>query len=386
MNIAVLVPQMLMRLCFILLIVLGVGVSLWIGRASLTNVTASAGMVVESNDAQNTPAETQEAIKGYHRVFTDHNFTLLTEVTPSKEMPSWDPVAHFVGERRLPNGKVAYVLWLSDQYRGAMDDLKATDPAIAKQIVGATLMVAMDSGLAGPKWRSRFRGAARKDEALPPNVADRFLNRHALVAPLAQDRSIYGAAQPPKGIVGLTGNNLTAPIRYARGLLGYSQAGIGAARITELMDDPRALAEPMAQRFIDDWFSHVGAMLPTERAKAYLRQQRNLLVVDASFDPKRNGQAFGQAMQSVASEFTPKQTAAFVLGVDAEQSYYNAALSHRTDIDSMFRKSIAQNDALDAALPKLAAMRQRLGALSSSSWMAIANESAAMVGYILSMQ
>ena len=250
--------------------------------------------------------------------------------------------------------------------------------------MSAMLMAAMDGGLAGPKWKAMYTDAKGKDLALSPQITDRYQNRHALVALLAHDASAYGISEQPSGVMGLTGTELTSKIQYASGLVGYAQAGVGAARITELFDDQRALSDPHAQQFIDDWFSHFGAMLPTESSKSYLAQQRSLLVVDSSFDRARNSQEFVLSSADDRKSGFPRSNRRSSHGLYAEQSGYNALLSQQAGMDSLFRSAIAQDASLDSSMPKLGAMRQRLGAVVPGDWKDIQKQSATIVSYILS--
>ncbi|HXM19491.1 MAG TPA: hypothetical protein VN934_11875 [Candidatus Tumulicola sp.] len=359
-------------------------VALVLLSSGIAVVDASPSVIETSNGYHYTPAEAREAIRSYQRIATDHNFTMYTELTPAGEMPAWDPIAHYVGLKKMPNGESVYNVWLNERYRRALDNLAAVDPSIATQILSAMLMVAMDGGLAGPRWKSMFADATHRDLLQAPGVSDPYKNRHALVALLAQDRSAYATSMRPEGVVGLTGSVLTKPIKYSSDLVGFAQAGIGAGRMTEFLDDQRALAEPDAQHFIDDWFSHFEEMLPTENARTFLKQQRSLLVVDASFDRQRSSQAFVQAMQSVANQLSASQTGAFLIGLYAEEAGYNAALTKDTRVDSFFRGTIAQDSALDATMPKMAAMRQHLAGLNAGDWEPVKKQSAAIVSYILS--
>ena len=74
---------------------------------------SSADVSQTSNGYTYTAADARLAISGYQRLFTDHSFTLITEMAAANEMPPWDPVAHYVGPKRLPNGVLAYDLWLT---------------------------------------------------------------------------------------------------------------------------------------------------------------------------------------------------------------------------------------------------------------------------------
>ncbi|HEV2909746.1 MAG TPA: hypothetical protein VGX02_10775 [Candidatus Eremiobacteraceae bacterium] len=347
-------------------------------------IADASGTVQTSNGYTYTAADAHQAIAGYQRMYTDHNFTLLTEMAGEGEMPAYDRVAHYQGSKRLPTGQLAYDIWLNERYRSALDDLTAADPAIAAQIMSAMLLAAFDGGMAGPKWKAMYDDAAHRDRLLGPTVLDRYQNRHALVALLAQDRSAYAISAKPQGVMGLNGTKLTEAIHYAPGLPGFAQAGVGAARITELMDDQRSLAEAPSQQYIDDWFTHFGAMLSSAGNKDFLDQQRSLLAVNPSFDRVRNSQAFGQAIQTLANRLASDQTGSFLIGLYAEQADLNASTSQQENIDSVFRSEIGQDAALDASMPKLAAMRRRLSGLSAGDWGGIQKQSAAIVSYILS--
>jgi hypothetical protein len=344
--------------------------------------SAATAVTRTSNGYEYTAQDAHRAVAAYYRMATDHSFTVASEVVPAQEMPSWDRVAHYVGLKTLPNGTLVYDVWVNEAYQSAINNLSNVNRATATQIISAMLMAAIDGKLAGPKWKSFFDDATRRDRALSPAITDRYYNRHALVAKLAADTSAFTALRPT-GVVGLSGNNLTSPISYAQGLAGVAQVGIGVARITELLDDQRALAEAQSQQFIDDCFSHFAAMLTDENARAFLAQQRSLLVVDASFDRMKNSRDFAHAIGRLASSLPVTQREAFLVGSYAEQVSYNATVTRDSQSDTTFRSAMGQTSTLDDALPQLAPMRQRLADLPAGNWKDIATQSDAILKYIL---
>ena len=133
-----------------------------------------------------TLADAARLNQGFQRSFTDRSHTGVVFPTPDVDMPKWDRVAHYVGPRHDPEGKLYYEMWVNEGFMYAVKDLTHAEPSVGMPIYAMFLMAAMDSGLAGPKWKSYFEQAKRDDGRLDSSVQDRYRNRHALVVVFAQ--------------------------------------------------------------------------------------------------------------------------------------------------------------------------------------------------------
>jgi hypothetical protein len=365
-----------LRTCVCLVLALGLmAVTLAPARADKVFTTPN-GYTYSVQDAR-------AAYNGVRRTFTDDSYTGLFEPTPDAQMPVWDRVAHYIGPHKGADGRVVYVTWVNERYAGAVSDLAHADPAVGVPIVSTLLMSAMDSGLAGPKWKSYFDKARRDDKQLPASVQDRYTNVHKLVVILALAYVDELSGGRPRPSASSLTASITQTLYYGDGLIGYAQAGVGSTRIAELTDFPQMLATADAQAFIDDWFDHFGEMLPDDQSRSYLAAQRHLLVVDKSFDRAANLKSFEHAIAVLIKRLTTPQMYSFLLGGVATQAGYNAAVLRERDSDAAIRPAILQFTVLDATLPRMAQLRANLAAPQIGDWASIQKASDELVNYIL---
>jgi hypothetical protein len=86
------------------------------------------------------------------------------------QMPSYDPIAHYVG---LTSGQPhSASIWLLES---------ASQPDMGPALFGALALACMDTGFAGAKWKAIYDTVAAADAALPSTVVDRYRNRHLLL-------------------------------------------------------------------------------------------------------------------------------------------------------------------------------------------------------------
>ncbi len=106
---------------------------------------------------------------------TPNSGTVFVEIVPADKLPSYDPLVHYagIGADDHPNHPVV----MSNQSAQPGD---ATQDALAS----AFMLAVMDSGEAGPKWKSIYDAAAAADAALPPSAPDPYLHRHELTQQL----------------------------------------------------------------------------------------------------------------------------------------------------------------------------------------------------------
>jgi hypothetical protein len=116
--------------------------------------------------------------KALAEIETSDKILLNISSKPASEMPSYDPIAHYVGP--IPNGKPhEAALFVSESFDGKnLQHDRALHAALE--------LAVMDSGMAGPKWKQIYDVATAADTKLPPDVPDRYKNRH-LVTKVVQD-------------------------------------------------------------------------------------------------------------------------------------------------------------------------------------------------------
>lgn len=330
-------------------------------------------------------ADALQAVQAVLRVPTDDGIIVLTETYPANQLPTWDPIAHYEGPKQLPDGRIAYAIVLSDRYSVAMQDLAHARHAVAVAVASAEFMAVMDAGRAGSKWKSLFDRAAAADAKLAPTVHDRYDNRHALVAQLADSQTVvYASIGGGTVIVDSAGSPLTETIDYGSGLIGAARLGVGDARVIELLENPDGLQKPAAQAFVSDWFKHFASILPTEQMRTFLKAQRSLLVVTPTADLGANQRRFDQAISSLTQGMDTDVALSFGVGLEVSEARYNATVIRHGDEDNELRDVIGRTDALDATLPGLKETRVRLAALPAGDWAEITSLSSAMIRSILS--
>lgn len=99
---------------------------------------------------------------------------LHISIKSASEMPTYDPLAYYVG--LVPSG---------NPHEAALWMLGGADPKgveLQRALRAALELSAMDTGLAGPKWKQIYDDTAAADARLAPSEADRYLNRHAVTA------------------------------------------------------------------------------------------------------------------------------------------------------------------------------------------------------------
>jgi hypothetical protein len=349
------------------------------------NAAADGSTYKTSTGVTYTADDTRQAVNAVLRIPTDHSFSLFLETYPANQLPAWDAIAHYVGPKHLPNGRFVYDVALSDRYSAELQDIPHARHAVAVALVSAEFMAVMDAGRAGRKWKSLFGHAAATDAKLPSSVFDRYTNRHALVAHLADSQTIlYSSIGGGTVMLDSAGNPLTEHINYSSGLIGAARLGVGSSRVSELFENPDGLKTAAAQAFINDWFKHFSAVLPPGESRSILASQRSLLVVTPTADLASNQRRFDQAINELLNGLDINVALAFGIGHNAAAARYSATVIRNTNEDGQLRYVIARTDTLDATIPRMQDMRARLGALSSGDWSEITSVSSEIIHAILS--
>jgi hypothetical protein len=346
--------------------------------ADTLTYTTSSGVTYTSDDVR-------QAVDAVLRIPTDNTFILLSETYSANQLPAWDAIAHYEGPKKLPDGRTAYAVAMSDRYTAEVQDLPHARHAVAVAVASAEFMAVMDAGRAGKKWKALFDRATDSDAKLPKTVFDRYTNRHALVAHLADSQTIvYASIGGGLVIVDAAGSPLTETIDYSNGLLGAARLGVGAARVSELLENPDGLKTPAAQAFVSDWFKQFSAILPTSELRSYLASQRSLLVVTSSSDFASDQRRFDQVVNELSRRLDGDVALSFGVGLEAAETRYSATVIRHADEDSQLRDVLSRTDSLDATIPGLADMRARLAALPSGDWSEITSVSSEIIHAILS--
>jgi hypothetical protein len=368
---APLMRTLLMALCLLAIVHVN-------AAAGTSTYTTSTGVTYTSDDAR-------QAVDAVLRIPTDHSFFLFLESYPAGQLPAWDAIAHYVGPKQLPNGKLVYDVALSDRYSAETQDLAHARHFVAVALVSAELMAVMDAGRAGKKWKSLFVSAAAADAKLPSNAFDRYTNRHALVVHLADSQTdVYASIGAYTAIIDSAGNPLTEHINYSSGLIGAARLGVGSARVSELFEYPDGLKTPVAQAFVSDWFKHFSAVLPTAEWRSYLASQRSLLAVTPSSDLASGEVRFDQAIYELSRRLDADVALSFGVGLESAETRYSASVIRHADEDRQLRDVLSRTDSLDASIPGLQDMRARLAALPSGDWSGIKSVSSEIIHAILS--
>jgi hypothetical protein len=266
-----------------------------------------------------------------------------------------------------------------------MQDLPHARHAVAVAVSSAEFLAVMDAGRAGRKWKSLFDRAAAADGKLPSTVFDRYANRHALVAHLADSQTIvYASIGGGTVIVDTAGSPLTEHIDYRSGLIGAARLGVGGARVSELFENPDGLKTPAAQAFVSDWFKHFSAVLPSDEWRTLLASQRSLLAVTPTADLASNQRRFDQAIDKLSRSLDVDVALSFSVGFNAAATRYSATVIRHVDEDSQLRYVLARTDSLDATLPGLKELRARLAAFRSGDWSEITSVSSEIIHALLS--
>ena len=120
--------------------------------------------------------------------------TVLTK--PASALPGYEPLAYYVGWNLDPKyADQGVVILNSDHLRAHGNDI-AKDAEMRDPYLRAFILATMDGGLAGTVWKSRYDKAALADSGLPTSIADRYVNRRALVVPLELDLRGQISPQP----------------------------------------------------------------------------------------------------------------------------------------------------------------------------------------------
>jgi hypothetical protein len=134
-----------------------------------------------------TMADIAQLVAAVHQALQPNEMTvpIIIEAKSSTEMPSYDPVAHYVGIQDQA-GKKVMVVWLNSTDKAdTFRDAKA----------GAFALAITDGGYAGPAFKQLYDVYAEQDAKLPANAPDPYLNRHRFASALVHVIN-YQSARP----------------------------------------------------------------------------------------------------------------------------------------------------------------------------------------------
>src|SRR5579872_1979844 len=330
-----------------------------------------------------TANDVQQLVHAVLRIPIDHAFTLGLLLTPASQLPSWDPIAHYSGTQRLPNGKTAYVVLIDDRYGSALRDLGHADHSVGAAILSAVFLATMDAGRAGQKWKTLYTRAAQEDSALGSGAEDPYLNRHSLVKELANsETALYSQiATTDTPAADQFGLPLSEPIEYGTGLLECARLGVGAQRLIEMFEYPGALQENSTKAFIDRWFSTFGSLLPSTAARQQLASLRALFVISTPLEQMAHQRQFSRGVLALFNDVPKNDVEALGIGYDANELRYNALAIKNVQEDAVLRRLISGSDILDDSLTSLKEVRLQLGSAQTGDWSQIAE----LAGKIVAM-
>ncbi|HET9392976.1 MAG TPA: hypothetical protein VFO29_05610 [Candidatus Rubrimentiphilum sp.] len=130
----------------------------------------------QSGEVSFTGPEAAALLRATQSVETSPDITINIVSKSAAEMPAYDAVVHYAGLN--PTKPTEATIWL-------LSGLKASQET-SNQLQAATELACMDTGFAGPKWKAAYDYVAGLDAKLPPEVSDRYRNRHMLTGRIQQ--------------------------------------------------------------------------------------------------------------------------------------------------------------------------------------------------------
>lgn len=101
------------------------------------------------------------------------------------DMPAYDSIVHYAG---IDPKTHAAVIWM-------VRDISKTEDA-ARALRAAMELACMDTGFAGPQWKSIYDRLAGDDSALPVSETNRYANRLRLTAQIQSIVDHYATKTP----------------------------------------------------------------------------------------------------------------------------------------------------------------------------------------------
>lgn len=161
--------------------------------------------------------------------------------------------------------------------------------------------------------------------------------------------------------------------------------GVMSARVQEDIDQPQVLgtaAEQQNVSFVLDFFTRLKRDPATS---AEISRLRPMLKGGRTFDQSAAGKEFTALEAEIADGLAPSLKQAFLGGLFAQQSIFNARVQRQRQFDSVFRSYLQSADALDQIAPDAARMRADLDKLPPDApWDTIAAKAGDLVHLILS--
>lgn len=122
-----------------------------------------------SKDIQFTAHDVAALLKATQDAETSPNVTVNAIGKDASDMPTYDPIAHFVG---VDAKSGAAIIWIMKS--------PPKTPAAAQALRAAMELACMATGFAGPQWRTIYDQVAAWDAALPAGAPNPYKYRLAL--------------------------------------------------------------------------------------------------------------------------------------------------------------------------------------------------------------
>src|SRR5215469_16281958 len=81
-----------------------------------------------------THDDVQQLVQAVLRIPVDHQFLLALQPAESADLPSWDPIAHYLGPVKIQDGRIAYAVLVDQADAGALSDLSAAEPKVGAAV------------------------------------------------------------------------------------------------------------------------------------------------------------------------------------------------------------------------------------------------------------
>ncbi len=124
-----------------------------------------------SKDVQFTAHDVAALLKATKDAETSPNVTIDVVGKDASDMPSYDPIIHFVG---VDAKSGVATIWIMKS--------PPKTPAAAQSLQAAMELACMATGFAGPQWKAIYDQVPAWDAALPANAPNPYEHRLALTA------------------------------------------------------------------------------------------------------------------------------------------------------------------------------------------------------------
>lgn len=150
-------------------IVLLMALSIALLNPALAQSPTASPAAESSKDIQFTAHDVATLLKATKDAATSPNVTIDIVGKDASDMPTYDPIVHFVG---VVTKSGAATIWIMKS--------PPKTPAAAQSLRAAMELACMATGFAGPQWKAIYDQVAAWDTALPANAPNPYKYRLAL--------------------------------------------------------------------------------------------------------------------------------------------------------------------------------------------------------------